>query len=103
MVLDGRKPLHLSRRHWRGGGGRPCRPDGMIRPAIDPLAGDGVARQSGFGAGQHAFVAQQAVDDGRLADIGPADDGQVQRPRRFRLLGFDVDVAVFDIIVASGV
>jgi len=50
-------------------------------------AADGIARDSGLGAGQGALLAEQAVEQARLADIGPADD-------------VEADGTVFDFFVA---
>ncbi len=55
--------------------------DQAHRPALPfPFDADGVARDAGLGAGQHPLLADQPVEQGRLADIGPADDRQQQGP-----------------------
>ncbi len=64
--------------------GPPPQPGGVDElhraAAIVPERGDGVAGGAGLRAGEHAILAEQSVDQGRLADIGPADDRQLQRP-----------------------
>ncbi len=40
-----------------------------------PVDRDGVAGDAGLGPGQQAVLADQPVDQGRLAGVGPADDG----------------------------
>jgi hypothetical protein len=45
---------------------------------------DRIAGDAGLRSRQHAILAEQRVDQRRLADIGPADDGQPDRP----VLGF---------------
>ncbi len=55
------------------------------------VAGDGVARQSRLGSGDHAILAEDRVDERRFAGIGPADDGDAKRALRlgfFGLAGF---------------
>ena len=42
-----------------------------------PGRGDGVAGEAGFRPGEGALLAQQAVEQARLADIGPAHQGQL--------------------------
>ena len=42
---------------------------------VFPVDRDGVAGDAGLGAGQHAVLADQAVDQGRLARVGAADNG----------------------------
>ena len=43
---------------------------------------DGVARDAGLRPGEQALLAEQAVDQRRLAGVGPADHGDADRPRR---------------------
>ncbi len=40
-----------------------------------PVDGNGVAGDAGFRAGEQAVLADQAVDQGRLSGVGPADHG----------------------------
>src|SRR3546814_2487174 len=64
-----------------------------LGPAFErPVDGNGIAGDAGFGPGQQALLAQQLVHQGRLADVGPSDDGELQHAlalRRF-LLGFGI-------------
>ncbi len=45
-----------------------------------------IAGDPGLGPGQQPVLAEQAVDQRRLAGVGPPDDGQLQRPRGIGLL-----------------
>jgi len=45
----------------------------------DQAGVDGVAGGAGQGADDGPFLAQQAVDQAALADVGPADDGDLER------------------------
>ena len=47
---------------------------------------DGIARGAGLRARQQALLAEQMIDQRRLAGIGPADDGDADRTRRGLLL-----------------
>lgn len=47
-----------------------------------PVDGDGIAGDPGFRAGDQAIAPDQAVDQRRLADVGPANHGQLYRHRR---------------------
>ena len=64
--------------------------DQAHRPAVPfPVEADRIARDPGFGAGDHPLLAEHAVDQGRLAGVGPADDRELERravarPRRLR-------------------
>ncbi len=49
-----------------------------------------ITRNAGLGAGEHALLAHQPVEQRRLADVGPSDDGQQERPRRRQLAGIGV-------------
>ena len=49
------------------------------RPRVLEGGVDRVARRAGLGVDQHALGADHRVDQRRLADVGPADDGQVHR------------------------
>src|SRR5688572_15960680 len=55
---------------------------GVEQPEQPPLPfkidGDGVAGDSGFGAGDHAFLAENGVDERRLADIWTSHYGDAQ-------------------------
>ena len=55
----------------------PRRVEQAHRPAAPgEVRGDGVARQARLGPGDHPLLAQQRVDQRRLAGVGPADDGE---------------------------
>ena len=47
--------------------------------------GDRVARDTRLGPGDHSILAEQRVDESRLADIRPPDDGDAQWMRRLGL------------------
>ena len=49
-----------------------------------PVDGDGVAGDPGFRTGDQAIASDQAVDQGRFADVRPADHGKLHRRRRSR-------------------
>ena len=59
-----------------------------------PFDGDGVAGDAGFRAGQHAVLADQAVDQGRLASVGATDDGDQDRLVGGVLLFLEADLRV---------
>ena len=44
-----------------------------------PVDGDRIAGDAGFRSGEQALLADQRVDQGRLAGVGPADDGDPHR------------------------
>ena len=46
-----------------------------------PVDGDRVARDAGLGTGQEAILTDEAVDQGRLAGVRAADDGDLHRFR----------------------
>ena len=48
--------------------------------AMRPLHGDRIAGDAGLGTGQEPFFPDQLVDERRLADIGPPDHRELQRP-----------------------
>ena len=47
----------------------------------DDVDGDGIPRRAGLRAGQKPLLAEQLIDQRRLAGVGPADDGNADRPR----------------------
>jgi hypothetical protein len=56
--------------------------DQFHRPPLEgPGDADGVPGEAGFRARQQAFFAEQAVDQRRLAGVGPADHGETQKVR----------------------
>ena len=57
-----------------------------LAPPIGPGDGNGIPGNARFRAGQHAVIAEQLVDQGGLADIGTADDGQLQGAGRIVFL-----------------
>ena len=67
-------------RSGRGGACRRCRPAGSARPPPCPFERDRVAGDARLGPGQQPLLAEQPVDQRRLADIGPPDDRELQRP-----------------------
>ena len=44
------------------------------------FGGDGVAGQAGFGAGDHALLAQKRVGERGFSGVGPPGDGELERP-----------------------
>jgi len=46
---------------------------------------DTIARRPGFFARDHTLIAQQAIHQRRLADVGAADDGDADGVRKFGL------------------
>ena len=68
--------------------GAPPHPGGVVDEEAPAVPGerhrDGVAGDAGLGAGEQALLAEQPVDQGRLAGIGPADHGDADRPLRLR-------------------
>ena len=75
MESLGGELLQLLLRPWPCGAGRRCRPAGRIAVVPGPVHRDGVAGDAGLGPGQQAVLADQPVDQGRLAGVGPPDDG----------------------------
>ena len=61
------------------------------------LDGNGIAGGAGLGAGQQPLLAEQVIDQRRLAGIGTADDGDPDRPLRQILIGFD-DVVIVELL-----
>ncbi len=60
-----------------------------------PIDRDRIARDAGLRAGDHPLLAEHAVDQGRLAGIGAADDGELERPfGRFRFLFLEIVLAL---------
>ena len=59
-----------------------------------PVDRDRIARDPGLRAGQQAIFAEQAVDQGRLARVGTADDGELERPCKQRFLVFFIDLGL---------
>src|SRR5215475_9831613 len=55
----------------------------------------GITRDAGFRPGQHALLADQAIDQGRLADIGAADDRQEHGPLGGRLVALALPLERF--------
>ena len=43
------------------------------------MDGDGIARQAGFGPGDHAVFTKQRIQQSGFASIGPAHNGKAQR------------------------
>ena len=45
-----------------------------------PVDRDRIAGDAGLGPGDQPLLVEHAVDQGRLAGVGPADDGELERP-----------------------
>ena len=64
-----------------GGVDQPDRPHLAVRVGPLPVDGDRIARDPGLGPGEQPVLAEHAVDQGRLAGVGPADDRELERRR----------------------
>ena len=77
-----RQLLELLLRPWPGGACRRCRQSLDRAPRHSQSTAIAVAGDAGLGAGQQPLLADQRVDQRRLAGVGAADDGEPQRPCR---------------------
>ena len=57
----------------------------------DPVDRDRIAGDAGFGAGEQPVLAEHAIDQGRFAGIGTADDGELERAGRRILIVVQFD------------
>src|SRR5690606_30969134 len=62
--------------------------EAQLAPAPFEIRGDGITREARFRPGQETFLAEQRVDQRRLARIGTPDDGDPDGAR-VGIFGFD--------------
>ena len=63
-----------------------------------PIDGNRIAGDPGLRPSQQPVFAQQAVDEGGFARVGPADNGELQRPGRTIFLVHRGGIGGFDFL-----